>query len=204
MLNQQQTVVASMSDQIRNSGKLNNEISVMIGKLNNSDTMKIVQSSAKSADEVLEGVKKINEETKEIRSEVESLKNRLAALDPEWDSKFGLAEENVAKSLINIREANNTWNTHEPVLNRQNEKFAKWNDTFSSKLQELRDKISLAKHLARGVSFGILLIFQIFQIFHSSFRFVSRLHHQKVIAFVHISQLLLVHQLQIISSSTLL
>jgi laminin, alpha 1/2 len=164
MLDQQQAVVATMSNQIRNSGKLNNDISAMIGKLNNSETMKIVQSSAKSADEVLQNVKEISKETSEFRADVESLKSRLEALDPEWDSKFGLAEENVAKSLINIREANNTWNIHEPILEKQNEKFAKWNDSFSSKLQELRDKISLAKHLARGVSSLNLKFIMIFMV----------------------------------------
>lgn len=152
MLERQQSDVAMMSNQIRNSGKLNNDISMMIGKLNNSDTMKVVQQSAKSAEDVLNNVKEIERETSEFRQDVTNLKSRLEALDPEWDSKFGLAEENIARSLANIREANNTWNIHEPVIEKQNEKFAKWNDSFSSKLQDLRDKISLAKHLARGVS----------------------------------------------------
>jgi laminin, alpha 1/2 len=152
MLKRQQSDVAEMSNQIRNSGKLNNDISVMIGKLNNSETMKSVQQSAKLAENVLSNVKQIKKETSEFREDLIKLNERLQTLDPEWDSKFGLAEENVARSLANIREANNTWNIHEPVIEKQNERFAQWNDSFSSKLQDLRDKISLAKHLARGVS----------------------------------------------------
>lgn len=152
MLNYQQTIVNDMSHLIRTSGKTNNEMSALITKLSNSETKKTVQESALSVDQILDGMKVIEKETKGINKDVDSLKERLDELDPEWDSKFGLAEENVAKSLINIREANNTWHVNEPSLRQQNEKFQAWNESFSLKLQELRDKIAQAKHAAEGVS----------------------------------------------------
>lgn len=151
MLNYQQTIVTNMSDQIRSSGKTNNDMSALITKLSNSETRKTVQESAIEADEVLEDMKVIEKETMDISNDVNKLNQKLEELDPEWDSKYGNAEENVAKSLINIREANNTWHVNEPVLRRQNEKFQKWNESFSLKLQELRDKIAQAKHAAEGV-----------------------------------------------------
>jgi laminin alpha 1/2 len=141
-----------MSSKIHDSGKINNEMSVQITKLNNSDTKNQVQESSNLVDEVLENVRKIDAETTEINDNVGNLKKRLNELDPEWDTKFGLAEENVAKSLINIREASNTWNINEKNINHQNEKFQKWNDSFALKLQELRDKITKAKHAAENVS----------------------------------------------------
>lgn len=152
MLNYQQTIVNDMSHLIRTSGKTNNEMSALITKLSNSETKKTVQESALSVDQILDGMKVVEKETKGINKDVDSLKERLDDLDPEWDSKFGLAEENVAKSLINIREANNTWHVNEPNLRQQNEKFQAWNESFSLKLQELRDKIAQAKHAAEGVS----------------------------------------------------
>lgn len=155
MLDNQEAIVKNMSNQIRNSGKTNNEMSALITKLSNSDTRKTVQESAGLADKVLGDMNVIEKETLDINNNVKGLKVRLEELDPEWDSKYGLAEENVAKSLINIREANNTWNVNEPALRQQNEKFQRWNASFAVKLQELRDKIAQAKHAAEGVSWTI-------------------------------------------------
>lgn len=152
MLNYQQSIVNNMSNLIRTSGKSNNEMSALITKLSNSETKKTVEDSALNADQILEDMKVVETDTGDINNDVNKLKERLNDLDPEWDSKYGMAEENVAKSLINIREANNTWHVNEPALRKQNEKFQAWNESFSLKLQELRDKIAQAKHAAEGVS----------------------------------------------------
>lgn len=158
MLDKQQNLVKDMSNQIRNSGKANNEMSALITKLSNSDTKKTVEESAVVADQVLEDMNVIEKETMEINSNVNKLKERLDDLDPEWDSKFGLAEENIAKTLINIREANHTWHASEPMIRQHNEKFQRRNESVSKMIQELRDKIAQAKHAAEGVSVpGVIL-----------------------------------------------
>ena len=130
-------------------------MSAQITKLSTSGTRKSVEESSILADEILENMNVLERETKGIDSDVDELNKKLEELDPEWDSKYGMAEENVSKSQINIREANNTWNVHEPVFRQQNEKFQRWNESFSLKLQELRDKIAQAKHAAEAVSWNI-------------------------------------------------
>jgi laminin alpha 1/2 len=140
-----------MSDTIRKSGKSNNEISQQITRLTNNDGRIAIQEAATEADAVLSKIQGVSHEVDEINENVDNLKERLKDLDPEWDSKFGLAAENVTKSLINIREGNNLWNINENNIQQQNEKFAMWNDSISSKLQELRDKITKAKHVAESV-----------------------------------------------------
>lgn len=150
-LAQQHQIIEEMSDTIRKSGKINNEISQQITRLTNDDGRKVIQEAASEVDEVLENIRIVAQEVDGINENVDILKGRLEALDPEWDSKFGLAEENIAKSLISIREGNNLWNTNEQNIHQKNEKFAKWNDSISSKLQELRDKITKAKHVAESV-----------------------------------------------------
>lgn len=151
MLDYQQTTVRNMSNQIRNSGKTNNEMSALITKLGSSDTRKTVHDSAIVADEILEDMNQIEKETADINGNVNKLRAKLAVLDPSWESKFGKAEEDVAKSLINIRDTNNLWNANEANFKQQNDKFQAWNGSFSLKLQELRDKIAQAKHAAEGV-----------------------------------------------------
>lgn len=193
MLDYQQEIVKNMSNQIRTSGKTNNEMSALITKLSNSETRKTVEESAVVADEILEDMNNIEKETLDIHNDVNKLNERLEELDPEWDSKYGLAEENVAKSLINIREANNTWQTNEPSFRQQNEKFQVWNDSFSLKLQELRDKIAQAKHAAEGVSSYITPYSRNFKL-RNSFRFEYPSNRLGKIAFDHTFQHQLAHR----------
>lgn len=148
-----------MTETIRKSGKMNNEISQQITRLSNSDGRKVIEETVAEVDGVLEDIRDSEREVNKINGNVNELKERLKDLDPEWDSKFGLAEENVAKSLINIREANTTWNINEQNIQQQNEKFAVWNSSISSKLQELRDKIAKAKHAAESVRKRLIISF---------------------------------------------
>jgi laminin alpha 1/2 len=163
-----------MSATIHNSGKINNEMSAQITKMSNSESRQSVQDSANLIDNVLDNVRNTDKEVNEISENVAILREKLSELDPEWDSKFGLAEENIAKSLINIREANKMLNTNEQRIGQQQEKFKAWNGTLSGKLQELRDKITKAKHAAESVS-SILepQNHQKYYTFHN-FRFESR------------------------------
>lgn len=147
-----------MTETIRKSGKMNNEISQQITRLSNSDGRKVIEETVAEVDAVLNDINDTIREVNEINGNVHGLKERLKELDPEWDSKFGLAEENVAKSLINIREANNTWNINEANIQQQNEKFAAWNGSISLKLQELRDKIAKAKHAAESVCTRLIIL----------------------------------------------
>lgn len=141
-----------MSATIHNSGKINNEMSAQITKMNNSESRMSVQESADMIDNVLENVQNTDREVNEITDNVAALREKLSELDPEWDSKFGLAEENIAKSLINIRETNKILSTNEQRLGQQQEKFKVLNGSLSARLQELRDKITKAKHAAESVS----------------------------------------------------
>lgn len=114
--------------------------------------MQSIRDSATVANTISEEMKNVRKEAIDINSEVYKLKLKLASLEPEWDSKFGLAEENVSQSLSNIRAANTTLISVESIMVNQNEKFKVWNNTLSSKMQQLRDKIARAKHAAEGVS----------------------------------------------------
>lgn len=152
ILGQQQESVDNMSNIIRNSGTVNNELSLQITKMNNGGNKNSMKESSTLVNEVFEKMQGFETDIRDVIDNVESMKNRLKELDPEWDSKFGLAEENVTKSLINIREANKTWNVHEININQQNEMFRIWNESFSLQSQKLRDKITKAKHVSQSVS----------------------------------------------------
>lgn len=141
-----------MSTKIHNSGKLNNEMSSLITKLSNDEARNSIQESADIIDDVLDNIKHVDQEVNEVVDNISTLKEKLARLDPEWDSKFGLAQEQNTKTQMDIREAKKTWSANEERIKKQQERFGAWNDSISLKLQELRDKITKAKHAAENVS----------------------------------------------------
>lgn len=58
----------------------------------------------------------------------------------------------VSQSLRNIKDIRNTLTGIEASSTRNNEKFHKWNQTMSVLMQDLKDKIAKARHIAEGVS----------------------------------------------------
>lgn len=153
----QEKLVKDTDNTVRHSGLKNNEMSAKITALTNSESRKSIQESKQLADDVSKEMKAVKQEATDINSDVYELKRKLAGLEPEWDSKLGLAEENISKSMSNIRAANNTLITVESLMKQQNEKFQVWNASFSTKMQDLRDKIARAKHAAEGVSGTVLM-----------------------------------------------
>lgn len=63
----------------------------------------------------------------------------------------------MSQSLRNIKDVKNTLNNIETVSKKNDEKFQTWNRTMSASMQELRDKIAKARHIAEGVSFRHLM-----------------------------------------------
>lgn len=61
----------------------------------------------------------------------------------------------VSQSLRNIKDVKSSLNNIESISAKNDEKFQKWNQSLSVSLQELRDKIAKARHIAEGVRIKI-------------------------------------------------
>lgn len=55
--------------------------------------------------------------------------------------------------MRNIKDIKNTLSSIETSSRRNDEKFNKWNQTMSVLMQDLKNKIAKARHIADGVSF---------------------------------------------------
>jgi predicted phage tail protein len=62
----------------------------------------------------------------------------------------------VEDARSNIRETESMIDTMSKEAKQQNARLAQWNDTLSTQLQGLRDKIAQARHAANGVSSPII------------------------------------------------
>lgn len=54
--------------------------------------------------------------------------------------------------MRNIKDIRNTLSTIESLSARNDERFRKWNQSMSVMMQDLKDKITKARHIAEGVS----------------------------------------------------
>ncbi|XP_052864377.1 LOW QUALITY PROTEIN: laminin subunit alpha-1-like [Anopheles cruzii] len=143
--------VQSLKDQIWQTAIKNNNLMDEVGKVERGATMKTVQADLDRSSIVSEQMKFVRQDAINLNSDVYKLKLKLKSLEPEWDTKFGLAEENVSQTFGNIRKAKDKLNGIEGLAKTQAERFRTWNRTFAVNLQDLRDRIARAKHAAEGI-----------------------------------------------------
>lgn len=87
-------VVDTIKATIWQTGLNTNNISSTLNQLNNKATMKAVTDRMETAAKVSDQMRIVRHEAMDISRDVYKLKMKLSALDPQWDTKFGLAEEN--------------------------------------------------------------------------------------------------------------
>ncbi|XP_058122412.1 laminin subunit alpha-1 [Anopheles ziemanni] len=148
---QKEKTVQNLKDQIWETAIKNNNLMDELGKVERGEAMKTVQSDLDRAGIMSEQMKFVRQDAINLNSDVYKLKLKLKSLEPEWDTKFGMAEENVSQTFGNIRKAKDKLNGMEALAHTQGERFKAWNQTFSAHLQELRDLIAMAKHKAEGI-----------------------------------------------------
>lgn len=89
-----QNKVDSIKNIIWQTGLKNNNISSILNGLTSNDTKKFMTHSIDTAVKVSKEMRELHREALGINNDVFKLKIKLASLEPQWDAKFGLAEEN--------------------------------------------------------------------------------------------------------------
>lgn len=94
-LNTHEKKVDSIKNTIWQTGLKNNNISSTLNLLAKNDgSMKMVADIGKTADKISDQMRELRRGAVDISSDVYKLKSKLNALEPEWDTKLGFAEEN--------------------------------------------------------------------------------------------------------------
>lgn len=158
------------------TGLRNNNLSLTLNSFSKNDTQEFLKRTIEAAKRVSEQMREVRRGAISITgSDIYKLKLKLASLEPQWAVKFGLAEENgifiydytnlkykcstseffsafsVSQSMRNIKDIKNTLSSIETISKRNDEKFTKWNQTMSVLMQDLKNKIAKARHIADGV-----------------------------------------------------
>lgn len=171
-LDSQRNRVRNIAETIRQSGIENNNLIEEMNKDQNDSALKSIRNSFDTAQKVSTEMKAVEKDSADIKDQTFKLKRKLTSLEPDWDAKLSFAEENgeqfkmifnarmsidlhfypsVTKTVSNIRTANSILESLESISEKNNDKMKMWNETISSQLKALKDKIAQAKHIAEGV-----------------------------------------------------
>lgn len=93
-------MVYDINTTIWQSGVKNNQLSNELNALNNNATRKSIADHIIEAVKVSDQMRKVHREANDISSDVFKLKSKLNALEPQWDTQFGGAQENGKIGLL--------------------------------------------------------------------------------------------------------
>ncbi|CAK9806681.1 Laminin subunit alpha-1 [Anthophora quadrimaculata] len=155
----QKEAVNTLKNTLNATGIKNNEINVKLQNLqNNSKKLREnIYTILNKNEKVLEDVKSTQKLIDDYKEGIaERLKPKLFELKREGDSKISLANEKLSEALSNIKKADAKLISLSNAAVKRKNAFDKWNDTFATKLQKLKDKIAEARNTADGIRISLM------------------------------------------------
>lgn len=87
-----------------------------------------------------------------MQQSIQNMRKSFAMLEPDWEIKLGMAEENISLTKTNLRLTNVSLSYIEQQSEKEQQVFGAWNKSMALQLQQLRDQIAKARHAAEAVS----------------------------------------------------
>ncbi|XP_043600424.1 laminin subunit alpha-1 isoform X4 [Bombus pyrosoma] len=150
----QKEAVNILKNTLNSTGIRDNQINIKLQTLQD-DSEKLrenVKNILNDNEKVLESIKTSQKLIGDYKEGIANiLKPKLYDLKREGDSEISLASEKLTEALSNMRKADaKLISLSNAAVKRKNE-FDKWNDTLTTKLQNLKDKIAEARNTADGI-----------------------------------------------------
>ncbi|XP_073822984.1 wing blister isoform X3 [Musca autumnalis] len=147
--------VESIKSRILEAGIKTNNISSMIPPMQHTMARKNAIESMDVASKTSEEMRMLTHKTQAMHDDIRNLRQKFAILEPDWEIKLGMAEENISLTKTNVRLANISLTYVEEIGIKEQAEFDVWNNSMSKQLQELRDQITKAKHAAEGIKISL-------------------------------------------------
>jgi len=150
----QEQKVEHIKNRILEAGIRTNNISSILQNLGSSNARKLALESILLAQRLSDEMSEEADKARSLRDDIYRLREKFAILEPDWEIKLGMAEENISSTKTNVRLANISLSFVEEKTLKDHAVFEEWNNTIGNQLQGIRDKIAKARHAAEGVSFA--------------------------------------------------
>ncbi|XP_028895887.2 laminin subunit alpha-1 isoform X3 [Zeugodacus cucurbitae] len=147
--------VNSIKATIYEAGTRTNNVSAHLHAAANNSARRLALESMDIAKNISDEMRHELQKARRMHEEILKLREKFAILEPDWEIKLGRAEENISLTKTNIRLANISLSYVEEQAQKEKAKFDEWNNTMSSQVQELRDKIAKARHAAEGIKISL-------------------------------------------------
>lgn len=123
-----------------------NNISINLQSLQRNTVRNSIVENLEEINQIRSSLNAISNKTNAIRVDILHLVKNFKVLEPDWEIKLSMAEENISSTKNNIRLANTSLAyVEEQSLKKQTE-FNLWNNSIFMQLLQLKNQIAQAKH----------------------------------------------------------
>ncbi|KDR22194.1 Laminin subunit alpha-1, partial [Zootermopsis nevadensis] len=146
--------VKNVRDTLAKAAKADNNISHQLQKLDNKEAQLAIQNVLQKAEKISDSMDEVQVKADMISSNVKNeLRPRLEQLSS--DFQVNAVINHITSSQENIQKSEALLSRLSEDAVERNRKFQQWNDTMAARLQELRNKITQARHAANGIHLSI-------------------------------------------------
>lgn len=151
-LHRQEQQVEGIKATIFDCGLRTNNISSQLQGLSESSARRQTKESLELAERTGEQMRAELRLAKEMEESIQNMRKSFSTLEPDWEIKLGMAQENISLTKTNLRLANVSLSYLERQAAQEQQVFEAWNNSMAQQLQQLRDQIAKARHAAEAVS----------------------------------------------------
>lgn len=150
-LQQQEQKVEGIKRTIFETGQLSNNITSQLQLINNGPARRLAQDSMELAQRTSDEMHAELRHAHEMQKSIQEMRKSFAMLEPDWEIKVSMAEENISLTKTNLRVANVSLSYLEQQASKEQQVFEVRNNSIAQQLQQLRDQIAKARHAAEAV-----------------------------------------------------
>ncbi|KRF77830.1 laminin subunit alpha lam-3 isoform X2 [Drosophila virilis] len=154
-LQHQEQQVEGIKRTIFETGQRSNNISSQLQLLTSSSARRHAQESMDLAQKTSEEMHAELRKAREMQKSIQLMRKSFAMLEPDWEIKLGMAEENISLTKTNLRFANVSLSYVEQQAAKEQQVFEIWNNSMAQQLQQLRDQIAKARHAAEAIDVSL-------------------------------------------------
>lgn len=153
-LKEQKEEVKNVRNMLTEAAKADNDISRQLQKLDNKEAQSAIRDVLQKTQNISDSLDEVHIKAETIRSNVQNvLRPRLEELSSDFQVNDVINQ--IMASQENVRQSEALFSRLSEDAVERNRKFQQWNDTMAARLEELRNKITQARHAANGIHLSI-------------------------------------------------
>ncbi|KAH8324869.1 hypothetical protein KR074_009874 [Drosophila pseudoananassae] len=154
-LHRQEQRVEGIKATIFDAGRRTNVISGQLQGLAENSARRQAKESLDSAERTGKQMRADLQMARSIQESIQNMRKSFSTLEPDWEIKLGMAQENISLTKTNLRLANVSLSYLEHQAAKEQEVFEVWNNSMAQQLQQLRDLVAKARHAAEGIDVSL-------------------------------------------------